>query len=257
MRIIAVPCLKDNYAYLVCDDGRGIAAIVDPGEAAPVLAAAAANSVRIATVWATHHHPDHVGGIAGLLAALGPLEIVAHNSDRQRITHATRFVDDGDVVQLGDVAATIIFNPGHTLGAISYWLRDHDAVFTGDTLFGAGCGRMFEGNPPMMHASLMRLAALPPTTRVYFGHEYTASNLRFATLVSPHDAGVAARVAAVTAQVAAGHATTPSLMADEVASNPFLRCADPAIVAAANERVPGTVAGAAAFGVLREWKNVA
>ena len=256
MRIIAVPCLKDNYAYLVCDDGRGIAAIVDPGEAAPVLAAAAANSVRIATVWATHHHPDHVGGIAGLLAALGPLEIVAHASDRQRITHATRFVDDGDAVRVGDISANIIFNPGHTLGAISYWLRDHDAVFTGDTLFGAGCGRMFEGNPPMMHASLMRLAALPPTTRVYFGHEYTASNLRFATLVSPHDAGVAARVAAVTAQVAAGHATTPSLMADEVASNPFLRCADPAIVAAANERVPGTVAGAAAFGVLREWKNV-
>ena len=115
-----------------------------------------------------------------------------------------RFVDDGDIVQLGEITATVIFNPGHTLGAISYWLRDHEAVFTGDTLFGAGCGRMFEGNPPMMHASLMRLAALPPTTRVYFGHEYTASNLRFATLVSPHDAAVAARVAAVAAQVAAG-----------------------------------------------------
>ena len=267
MRIIAVPCLKDNYAYLVCDDANGTAAVVDPGESAPVLAAAAAAGVRITTVWATHHHPDHVGGIAGLQAALGPLIVVAHVSDADRIAAATQLVDDGDVVALGPevertsgpsergpIVATIIFNPGHTLGAISYWLRDHDAVFTGDTLFGAGCGRMFEGTPAMMHASLMRLAALPATTRVYFGHEYTAANLRFASLVTPGDAAVQARIAAGAADP--GQVTTPSLMRDECASNPFLRCGEAAVIAAASTRAPGANAGVATFAALREWKNV-
>ena len=266
MRIIAVPCLKDNYAYLVCDDGTGTAAVVDPGETAPVLAAAVAAEVRITTVWATHHHPDHVGGIAGLVAALGPLDIVAHGSDADRIAAATRLVDDGDTVHVGAIAATIIYNPGHTLGAISYWLPEHNAVFTGDTLFGAGCGRMFEGTPTMMHASLMRLAALPATTLVYFGHEYTAANLRFATWVTPEDAAVQARVAAVAAlsrQVpgqapgrAPGPMTTPSMMRDECATNPFLRCAEAAVIAAAATRSPGATAGAATFAALREWKNM-
>ncbi len=255
MRIIAVPCLKDNYAYLVCDDANGTAAVVDPGETAPVLAAAVAAGVSITTVWATHHHPDHVGGIAGLLAALGPLDVVAHVSDADRIPTATRLVDDGDTVSLGPIAATILFNPGHTLGAISYWLPEYNAVFTGDTLFGAGCGRMFEGTPTMMHASLMRLAALPATTRVYFGHEYTAANLRFAALVTPDDAAVQARMVAVAALP--GQVTTPSIMRDECATNPFLRCAEAAVIAAAAMRAPAATAGAATFAALREWKNVA
>ena len=155
----------------------------------------------------------------------------------------------------GQIVATIIFNPGHTLGAISYWLRDHDAVFTGDTLFGAGCGRMFEGTPTMMHASLMRLATLPASTRVYFGHEYTAANLRFAALVTPHDAAVQARVAASAAML--GQVTTPTLMGIECASNPFLRCGEAAVIAAASTRAPGATAGAATFAALREWKNQA
>ncbi len=254
MRIIAVPCLKDNYAYLVADEATGTAAVVDPGEAAPVLAAAAAAGLRINTVWATHHHPDHVGGIAGLVAALGRLEVVAHVSDAQRIAAATRLVEDNDTVALGAIEATILFNPGHTLGAISYWLRTHNAVFTGDTLFGAGCGRMFEGTPEMMHGSLMRLAALPPTTRVYFGHEYTVSNLRFAALVTPDDVAVQARVAALAA--APGLPTTPSVMSDECATNPFLRCAQANVIAAVQARAPGATAGAATFAALREWKNV-
>ena len=254
MRIIAVPCLKDNYAYLVCDEDTGTAAVVDPGETAPVVAAAVAAGVRITTVWATHHHPDHIGGIAGLVAALGPLDIVAHVSDADRVAAATQLVDDGDTVALGAIVASIIFNPGHTLGAISYWLRDHAAVFTGDTLFGAGCGRMFEGTPAMMHASLMRLAALPASTRVYFGHEYTVANLRFAALVTPADAAVAARIAAIAASP--GQATTPSVMSDECATNPFLRCAEAAVIAAASTRGPGAAAGATTFAALREWKNV-
>src|SRR5690242_7544802 len=176
MRIVAVPCLADNYAYLVIDGE--LAAVVDPGEAPPVEAALAREHVRLAAIWATHHHPDHVGGVAALVAAHPGVEVIAHAHDRERTPHVTRTVDDGDTVALGNLRAKIIYNPGHTLGAITYVIEG--CAFTGDTLFGAGCGRVFEGTPAMMHASLARLAALPPATRVYFGHEYTANNLRFA-----------------------------------------------------------------------------
>jgi hydroxyacylglutathione hydrolase len=254
MRIVIIPCLKDNFAYLVCAN-NGEAAVVDPGESAPVVAAAQQAGVGITTVWATHHHPDHVGGINDLMSALGPLNVVAHRSDAKRIPQATTLVDDGDIVTIGNIRATIVFNPGHTLGAISYWLADNDAVFTGDTLFGAGCGRMFEGTPAMMHSSLMRLAALPPATKVYFGHEYTASNLRFAEAVSPGEAATASRSTEVANMLGQKQPSSPSTIGAERDTNPFLRCDHPAIVAAAAARTPGTAAGAATFAVLREWKN--
>jgi hydroxyacylglutathione hydrolase len=231
MRVVAVPCLSDNYAYLVIS-AAGRAAIVDPGEAAPILEAVAREGVTLAAIWATHHHPDHVGGNKALLAAFPDLEVVASAVDGAKIAGVTRKVGDGDEVTLDEVRARIISNPGHTLGAISFWIEDAPAVFTGDTLFAAGCGRMFEGDAPMFHTSLQKLAALPPATRVYFGHEYTASNLRFAAHTEPDHAPIADRIAAVAATRARGETTTPSTIADELATNPFLRVADAAAFAA-------------------------
>jgi len=244
MRVIAVPCLQDNYAYLVIDGDR--AAVVDPSEAAAVEAALAREGVALAAVWVTHHHWDHVGGIGELVAAHPGIEVVAGAADAPKVAQATRSVNDGDEVALGSVRARIVHNPGHTLGAITFVALG--CAFTGDTLFGAGCGRVFEGDAAMMHASLSRLAALPPETRVYFGHEYTASNLRFATAVEPGNADVARRASELRTP------STGSTTAQERATNPFLRASEPAVVAAAQAR------GAAGdpvsvFAAIRGWKD--
>jgi hydroxyacylglutathione hydrolase len=245
MRIVPVPCLKDNFAYLVIDhDGR--CAVVDPGEAAPVEAALVREHAQLTAIWATHHHFDHVDGIPDLVASHGGIEVVVGAKDAPRTPHATHPVEDGDEVVLGTLRARCIHNPGHTLGATSYLVEG--CVFTGDTLFGAGCGRLFEGDAAMMHASLMRLAALPPDTRVYFGHEYTAANLRFAATVEPGNAQATAR--ATSLQVP----STPSTMAEERATNPFLRSAEPNVIAAAKRRGAADDP-ASVFAQIRAWKD--
>jgi len=261
MLIVPVPCLKDNYAYLVID--RGDAAIVDPGEAAPVLAAVEQAGVQLTSIWATHHHPDHVGGVPELVRAIPGLTVIGHEHDRDRIPGLTRTVADGDEVALGDeVKARVIHNPGHTLGAISYWIEtrpgEADAVFTGDTLFGGGCGKLFEGTAAQMHASLVRLTSLPGDCRVYFGHEYTASNLRFAAAVEPDSPSVAARAERVAARRAAGEPTTPSTVAEERETNPFVRVDQPSVVAAARAHdasLGDDPEPAAVLAVVRRWKN--
>lgn len=244
MRVVPVPCLKDNYAYLVIDDGR--AAVVDPSEAAPVEEALAREGVTLVQIWLTHHHWDHVGGIADLAAAHPGLEVIASAVDAAKIKGVTRTVTEGDEVELGAVRARIVENPGHTLGAITF-LAD-GCAFTGDTLFGGGCGRVFEGDMEMMHASLMKLAALPPATRVYFGHEYTAANLRFAAAVEPDSAEVAARATSLATP------SVPSTIELERATNPFLRAAAPAVVGAATTRGAATDP-ASVFAALRTWKD--
>jgi hydroxyacylglutathione hydrolase len=245
MRIVSVPCLKDNYAYLVIDDDSRCA-VIDPGEAAPIEAALVREHAQLVAIWATHHHPDHVGGVAELVARHPGIEVAIGVKDAPRTPSVTRALEDGDEVALGALRGRCIHNPGHTLGAISYVIEG--CVFTGDTMFGGGCGRVFEGDAAMMHASLMRLAELPPETRVYFGHEYTASNLRFAAAVEPDNAEVAARARELPTP------STPSTIGAERATNPFLRSAEPAVIEVARAR------GAAGdpvsvFAAVRGWKD--
>ncbi len=260
MRVVTVPCLKDNFAYLLVCEATGQAALIDPGEAEPMIAAVRREGVTPTAIWATHHHPDHVGGIKGVLAAFPGLEVVAHAHDHDRISGVTRTVVEADEIMLGNCRARIIFNPGHTLGAISYRVTVDGgaAVFTGDTMFAAGCGRLFEGTAAMMGTSLIRLAALSPETEVYFGHEYTESNLRFAAAVEPDSPAIAARIAKVAARRARGEATTPSTIADELATNPFVRSQQPAVIAAARTFDPSIAPddAGAVFGALRRWKDV-
>jgi hydroxyacylglutathione hydrolase len=251
VRIVIVPCLKDNYAYLVICPRTGRAAVVDPGEAEPIEAAVAAEGVTLAAVWATHHHADHVGGVTALAAAHPGLEVIGHASDAARIAGLTRGVVAGDSVSVGDVGARVIENPGHTTGAISYLAAD--AVFTGDTLFGGGCGRLFEGTAADMYASLTKLCGLPATTRVFFGHEYTASNLRFAAAVEPGSAAIAHRAAGISP----GARTTPSTVELERATNPFARADRPGVIAAAQARdaTVDSTDPAAVLAVIRRWKD--
>ncbi len=255
MRIVPVPCLQDNYAYLVVCEATNRAAVVDPSEAEPVLAAADREGVTLVAIWTTHHHWDHTGGNDKLVEALPDLAVVGYRADEARVPRVTQLVDEGDEVAVGDeVRARIIHNPGHTTGAISFYLEAHKAVFTGDTLFLGGCGRMFEGTPPMFHESLMKLAALPGDTQVYCGHEYTAANLKFAAAVEPNNHAIAERAEAVAAL--GGAPSVPAPMSLERETNPFLRAAVPHVAdaARANHDVTGD-GDAAIFGALRGWKD--
>ncbi|HUH01566.1 MAG TPA: hydroxyacylglutathione hydrolase [Kofleriaceae bacterium] len=258
MRIAPIPCLEDNYAYLVICEATNQAAVVDPSEAGPVTKAIVREGVELVAIWNTHHHWDHTGGNKDLLEAHSTLEVIGHESDRGRIPGQTTFATHGDTVQVGDeVSARIIFNPGHTTGAISYVIDSRPAVFTGDTLFGAGCGRIFEGTPAMMHESLSELAALPEDTLVYCGPEYTASNLRFAAAAEPDNAAIGARAAAIAERRAAGQPSVPFAMRDELATNPFLRASLPILAAGARAggEPPKDDTPAEVFAALRRWKD--
>lgn len=226
-----VPCLKDNYAYLVYRQGGGEGWVVDPSEAAPVNAALEQRHLRLRGILATHHHPDHVGGIPDLVTRWGEqiAFVAAYAGDRGRIPGQTVFLEaPGDrylATDLQVAGRTLVVRhiPGHTRGAMALGLSGGneipDEVFTGDTLFAAGCGRLFEGTPAQMFDSLKALTALPDETRLWFGHEYTAGNLKFAAHVEPENPAVNARQAALPAR------TTPTTVALEKATNPFVRAA--------------------------------
>jgi hydroxyacylglutathione hydrolase len=223
VRIVPVACLSDNYAYLIVGDA-GEAVVVDASEAAPVRAALRREAARLTAIWSTHHHWDHVGGNEELAREFS-VEVVGHASDRGRLPGLTRGVDAGDVVRAGGIEAKCLHVPGHTLGAVAYHLEAGRAVFTGDTLFCAGCGRLFEGTPAQMHASLSSLARLPGATRVYCGHEYTENNLRFAAHVEPTNADVTAARAGAASQRSRGEPTIGTTLDQEGRTNPFLRAA--------------------------------
>lgn len=231
MRVVTVPCLQDNYAYLLIDEASSSAAVIDPSEAAPVLDAIARERVRLVAVLSTHHHFDHVGGNDALVGAIPGLVVHGHHYDHARTPAIGRRLEDGERVTLGAIEIEALHVPGHTLGALTYVARQRDEgwAFTGDTLFLGGCGRLFEGTPTQMHGSLMRLAALPGETKIACGHEYAASNLRFAAHVEPGNAAVHARLAAVLTLRAGGRPTVPGTIAEERATNPFLRTSEPAL----------------------------
>jgi hydroxyacylglutathione hydrolase len=229
--VTPIPCLSDNYAYaLECKTTHALA-IIDPSEASPVLQWLHDKrpGQTVSAIWNTHHHPDHVGGNVELAAAVSPKEVVAYASDKGRIPGQTKMVHEGDTFKLGDLDVEILHIPGHTTGAIAYVVRSANqgktetAVFTGDTLFLSGCGRLFEGTPLMMHASLQKLAKLPADTNIYCGHEYTVSNLKFAIHVEPTNADAKARLEKATAARTKNEPTVPGTMKEELATNPFLR----------------------------------
>lgn len=224
LEIVRVPVLSDNYAWLVHDSVSGETVAVDPGEAAPVQAAAAARNWTIDQVWTTHWHPDHTGGNAALRAA--GVRIVGPAAEAEKIPTLDDMVGEGDVVRIGTEVARVMHVPGHTAGHIAFYLEDAGAIFTGDTLFAMGCGRLFEGTPADMFANMQRYAALPDATMVYCGHEYTQSNGRFAMTIEPGNAALANRMETVDAARAAGEATIPTTIGLERATNPFLRAVD-------------------------------
>jgi len=224
LEIVRVPVLTDNYAWLIHDSVGGETVAVDPGEAAPVQAAAAARGWTIDQVWTTHWHPDHTGGNAALRAA--GARITGPAAEAGKIPTLDATVDEGDMVRIGTTVAEVWHVPGHTAGHIAFHLADAAAIFTGDTLFALGCGRLFEGTAAEMFANMQRYATLPDATQVYCGHEYTQSNGRFALTVEPGNHALAARMTAVDTARAAGEATVPTSIGLERATNPFLRASD-------------------------------
>lgn len=249
MRVLPVPCLSDNYAYLVTRDGSRDAVVIDPSEAAPVLAALEREGLTLVAILNTHHHWDHVGGNAELRQKLGPLPVYAHTSDFGRVPEQTERVEEGTPVRAAGLEFRPLHVPGHTLGAVSYHVED--AVFTGDTLFVAGCGRLFEGTPTQMFESLCeKLGKLPPETRVYCGHEYAANNLRFALHVEPENAAVIAKSEAAAKAKETGATMIPSTIAEEWQTNPFMRCSEPSV----RERYPAPTP-AEVLGAVRKAKD--
>jgi hydroxyacylglutathione hydrolase len=225
LQIVAVPAFADNYLWLVHDPDSGETAVVDPGDGAAVLAEADARGWTIGQVWNTHWHPDHTGGNAAVVAATGAT-LSAPAAEAARIPSIDVALKEGDTVRLGEHVGEVWQVPGHTLGHIALIFRDERIAFVGDTMFAMGCGRLFEGSPEQMFASLQRLADLPGDTLVYCAHEYTLANACFAASAFPGDAAIAARLAAVIAQREAGIATVPTTIAAEQATNPFLRAPD-------------------------------
>jgi len=219
--IVQVAVLNDNYVYLVHEPG-GATAVIDPAVADPVLAAADARGWTISDIWNTHWHPDHTGANLAIKAATG-CRITGPADEAAKIPGIDRAVTEGDTVTLGAATARVIDVPGHTAGHNAYWFADDAALFCGDTLFALGCGRLFEGTAPQMHASLAKLMALPDATRVYCAHEYTQANARFAVTVEPGNTALIQRAVAIDAARARGEPTVPSTIGLERATNPFVR----------------------------------
>lgn len=255
MKLLPLPAFSDNYLWLV-HDGRD-ALVVDPGDAAPVREALERAQLTLRSILVTHHHPDHVGGVAELVRATGA---TVWGPALEKMPVPVTPLRGGDTVQTLGLTFEVIDVPGHTAGHIAFYCAAMDGaplLFCGDTLFSGGCGRLFEGTPAQMHASLARLAALPGSTRVCCAHEYTLSNLAFARAVEPDNAALARYLDACRQLRAAGQPTLPSSIATEQAINPFLRTDQAAVARAAQTHDAGTVASdpVSVLASLRQWKN--
>lgn len=228
IEIITVPCLSDNYAYLVRDAATGTVVLVDAPEAAPIEAALDARGWSLDSILITHHHDDHIAGVDRLRERFGAT-VTGAAADRHRLPRLDVEVAEGDVTGTGALAAQVIDVPGHTRGHIAYYMADAKALFSADSLMTMGCGRLFEGTPAEMWSSLSKMAALPDDTQVYSGHEYTAANMRFALDLDPDDPALRARAAEVEQLRGEDRPTTPASLAAELATNPFLRAGDPGL----------------------------
>ena len=223
MQVVQIPLLRDNYGYLVVCEDTGEAAVIDPSEAEPVLDRIEIEKVTPKAILNTHHHRDHTGGNSGIIERLARrrLEVYGHRQDKDRIPGLTHPVDEGDKITIGRLKAQVLFIPGHTTGHAAYLFGRN--LFCGDTLFTAGCGRLFEGTAEQMQASLQKLMRLPEDTLVYCGHEYTEKNLEFAMTIEPGNSKLSDRLERARAMRARGLPTVPSTIAEEKETNPFLR----------------------------------
>ncbi len=251
LEIVPISALKDNYIWTLRDAKH--AAVVDPGEAGPVLDYLARQQLTLVAILATHHHPDHVGGIDALLKQR---MVPVFGPRKEPIPGMTHPVTEGDSVSIPELGASfsVLDIPGHTRAHVAYY--GLDSLFCGDTLFACGCGRLFEGTPEQMYASLQKLLALPDETKVYCGHEYTLANIQFARAVEPHNEALAAREADEQKLRAVGKPTLPSTVGREKATNPFLRCLEPAVIDSANKYLGSRLTDPVrVFAAIRDWKN--
>ncbi len=230
LEIVTVPCLSDNYAFLAHDEDEGHTTLVDVPEAAPILAALKSRGWSLDQVLITHHHFDHIQGLEEVLAE-HDARVVGATADIHRLPNLDQQVAEGDVVEIGSETGTVIDVSGHTIGHLAFHFPGANVVFTADSLMALGCGRVFEGTKPQMWESLSKLAALPPDTTVCSGHEYTAANAKFALTIDPSNTKLKKRADKVSEMRESGQPTVPSLLSDELDTNPFLRADDPAIAA--------------------------
>lgn len=251
LNIIPIPAFKDNYIWMLHDHQHVV--VVDPGDVAPVLAYLNLHKLKLAAILCTHHHNDHVGGVCKLVELYN---VPVYGPQLEDIPCVSHMLGDGDVIEIQElkIKLSVIDIPGHTLGHIAYLGTGY--VFCGDTLFGCGCGRLFEGTATQLFHSLQRLANLPDETKVYCGHEYTEANIRFAQVCEPDNARLKQRQADVQALRAAGRPTLPSTIALEKATNPFLRCAEPSVIATTVSMTQiKETDETSIFTALRTWKN--
>lgn len=251
LELITIPCRSDNYAYLLHDPASGDTALVDAPEAGPILAALATRGWRLGQILITHHHGDHVDGVAEIVAATGA-RVLGAAADAHRLPPLDRALAEGDSVAVGADTGHVLDVSGHTVGHIAFHFPDSGMVFTADSLMAAGCGRLFEGTAAQMWDSLSRLATLPADTLVCSGHEYTASNIRFALSLEPANAALILRSERVDLARREGRPTVPSTLSEELATNPFLRANLPQLKAAIGRP---SASDAEAFAEIRARKD--
>ena len=222
MEIKIIPCLQDNYSYLIIDKKNDIACVIDPSEAEPIIEYLESNKIKLKFILNTHHHYDHVGGNHELKKKYGA-SVIGYRGDKERIPEIDKLINDQETWIYKNFEAKIIYIPGHTLGHICFYFHKEESVFTGDTLFSLGCGRIFEGTYSQMFDSLMKLKELPENTKIYCGHEYTKKNSDFCLVHDANNENLKAKINDINIKLSAGLPTIPSTIKDELECNIFLR----------------------------------